>query len=306
MSDDLEEFVVDFVKERDYVSFPELSNHLQDAIPIKGDRAIECCKNGVMWCGMSDEFCGLMMRLLEKKKIYRHPACRMTYLIDGGGLDLPVPKNMPKDGMHVGYEQPVWIPVCFRVVPYDPEEEKDRRRWRKYKENEEEAELESIAEGIRRLVKRFDLHKVDVAFHRATWGDTKKKWAGNYGLKEAKGPVCAMRLLGKRCAEFNSNTGRFGSCACKPPASDHASLWTYKGKPAVYVFQPYGLSGDSMEELVDYCRQWKLTSDVSEYPAWHYPGHILFVQVYPKEGVYNDLRMGKIKTDKPEELADQS
>lgn len=292
----IEDRVVDFIRDRDWVTFVELQKEFDGDMEVKGDHALEACKNGVLWSGMSKEFSDLLDGLIRKKRIFTHPACTMTYLIDGGGLRLPVPKNLPKDGVHVGYEQPVWLPVCFRAIPYDPGEEKRRERFRRAEKEAKEREIESISEAMMRLVERFDSHKVEKAFFRLA-GDPKKQWADRYGLKEAKGPVCAMRLLGRKCREFDSKTGSFGKCECKPPGSDHASLWRYKTNPAVYVFQPYGLSGDTMNELGDYCRKWGLKAGINTWPAWHYPGRVLFVEIYPKAGVLEDLHMGRIKPD---------
>lgn len=286
---ELENKIVDFIGNRDWVTFVELQREFEKVIEVKGGHALECCRNGVLWTGLSQEFTDLIQGLLRNKRIFTHPASKMTYFIDGGGLSLPTPKNPPKDGLHVGYEQPVWIPVCFRTKPYDPEEENRRRRFDNMEEKAKEREIESISDVIRRLVQRFDAHKVEKAYWGLS-GDAKKQWAERYGLKEAKGPVCAMRLLGKKCKEFNSRTGRFGECECKPPGSDHASLWRHGTNPVVYVFQPYGLSVD---EISDYCRKWGFEADINTWPAWHYRGHVLFVEIYPKGGTYDNVKKKK-------------
>lgn len=294
----LENEVVEFVRERDYVSFVELEREFETLITTKGDYTVECCKNGVLWAGLSDEFSDMINRLLKRKRIFTHPASQLTYLIDGGCLKLPIPKNLPKDGIHVGYEQPVWIPACLRVVPYDPEKEKKLEQFHKMEVRQKKREIDSISQAIKRLVDRFDADKVEKAYYQLS-GDVKKQWAERYGLKEAKGPVCAMRLLGKKCGQFDSRTGTLEKCECRPPGSDHASLWRYKTNPVVYVYQPYGLSGNIMNELGEYCRKWGFLIRIDTWPAWHYRGRVLFVEIYPQVGLFRDLKMGKIK---PQEI----
>lgn len=301
MATQLEEQVVAFIEEQDWVTFVELQKRFEGDLEVNGQHSLQCCKNGVMWAGMSKEFCDLIDGLIQARRIFAHPTTSFTYIIDGGGLSLPIPKNPPKDGVHVGYEQPVWIPVCLRVRPYNPEERKAVERLHRQQKKEQEREIDAISDMLRGIVQRFDKWKVEQAFHRLS-GNAKAQWSNRYGLKEAKGPCCAMRLLGNKCREFDSNTARRGDCECKPPGSDHASLWRYKTDPVVYVYQPYGLDGETMEELGDYCRKWGFEANIDTWPAWHYPGRVLFVEVYPKEGLYNDLLMGKLK---PEHQSDK-
>ena len=281
----MEDQIFNFVEERDYVTFVEIQREFSEVMDVKGKYALETCKNGILWVGLSEELHSVLRNLLVSKRIYAHPASRLTYLVDGACLSLPTPKNLPKDGLHVGYEQPVWIPSCLRVCPYDPQEERVLRSIEKSRKAEEKR---GIKRGLERMIKLFGEDKV-VRELFSLEGDPMKLWASKYGLKQARGPVCAARLLGKKCS--GAAVYREGKCLCRPPGSDHETLWCHEGKPVVYVFQPYGLSGSQMDELSSYCQKWGFQMTVDTWPAWHYPGRILFVEIYKRGGVFETLGM---------------
>lgn len=107
MDENLENSIVDFVGQRDWVTFVELQEEFGNLINVKGNHTLECCKNGVLWAGMSKEFSDLIEGLIRKKRVFTHPASRLSYFLDGGTMKLPSPKNLPKDGMHVGWKSVV-------------------------------------------------------------------------------------------------------------------------------------------------------------------------------------------------------
>ena len=101
----------------------------------------------------------------------------------------------------------------------------------------------------------------------------KTEWADRYGLKESKrSQVCICPLYGaKGCKKY--------ICQNVPPQSDHATLWNLNGKPTVFVMQPYGpIRADS---LVLWCRarSTPLEVNINTWPAWHYAGHVLHVEI---------------------------
>jgi hypothetical protein len=103
----------------------------------------------------------------------------------------------------------------------------------------------------------------------------KKEWAEHHGLKEVRNtPYCVCRLLGKVCKRFGVS-----DCLNAPPGCDHPSLWLRNGKPVTFVFQPYGLCNADVEKLGAFCRERKLELEVSTWPAWHYPGSVLHVEI---------------------------
>src|SRR4030095_15139258 len=62
------------------------------------------------------------------------------------------------------------------------------------------------------------------------------------GLKRSHGYPCCQRLVG-HCDH------RHGA-GCLPPGTDHPSLWLRDGQPAVFVSQPYDLSGETVRALL--------------------------------------------------------
>lgn len=119
------------------------------------------------------------------------------------------------------------------------------------------------------------------AFAEATCAAREEAWARRYGLKRSSGHSCVARLLGKRCRYGEYKAG--DAPPCRPPGSDHADLWIKNGKPAVYTFQPYGLSYDTLKKLLDFCERWGLEVHIDTWPAGHFPGSVLWVEVTPKD-----------------------
>jgi hypothetical protein len=99
------------------------------------------------------------------------------------------------------------------------------------------------------------------------------EWSKREGLKRSKAaPFCVCRLLGKRCSSFG-----MGTCPNAVPEADHPSLWLRDGKPVAFVSQPYQI-GD-VEKLGSFCRDRDLRCTITTWPAWHYPGNALFVEI---------------------------
>ncbi|MEW6770444.1 MAG: hypothetical protein AB1330_03525 [Bacillota bacterium] len=119
--------------------------------------------------------------------------------------------------------------------------------------------------------------KAERAYAEAVWERYRDAWAKRHGLKQTNGHVCVRRLLAGRCNRMN---------CIFPPANDHHSLWLRGGKPAVYVFQPYGLSHEQLCALVGFAEEHGLRLRVDTFPAWHFPGAVLCVELWlpGKEG----------------------
>jgi hypothetical protein len=63
-----------------------------------------------------------------------------------------------------------------------------------------------------------------------------------------------------------------------PPGVDHPSLWIRDGKPAVFVFQPYGVQ--DVAALGAFCAARSLECSIDTWPAWHNPGRVVFVEIH--------------------------
>ena len=95
----------------------------------------------------------------------------------------------------------------------------------------------------------------------------KKGWAKRHGLRQsdAGGDPVAW-LAGKRLP------------FCVPDWFDHGTRWTMAGLPYCLVGQPYGLGTADIRELAA-LQLAGFEVDVNTYPAWHFPGQVLHVEV---------------------------
>jgi len=97
--------------------------------------------------------------------------------------------------------------------------------------------------------------------------DLKKGWAKRHGLRqsESRGDPVAW-LAGKR------------QPWCEPHWFDHGTRWTMAGQPYLLVGQPYDIGPDDIREFAALqlagFEVW-----VNTYPAWHFPGQVLHVEV---------------------------
>lgn len=106
--------------------------------------------------------------------------------------------------------------------------------------------------------------------------DFQKKYPMGPKLKRSKGVACVGKLLGRRCGQHN-----YSDPFCNihsPPAADHVELYNRGGKPEVYVSQPYGLSWESLQKLVEFCKAHGLEAEIDT-GSWHFPDTTLLVQI---------------------------
>lgn len=108
---DLAGAIVEYVRHYDYVSFPELLRRLEPFADVRGTWALEIAPNVVLWLGMSDAFVDAFNEAKRRGPLVPVPASTLTYLIDGGLLNLPVAKRIPKGG----YKKEHWLPITLRV-----------------------------------------------------------------------------------------------------------------------------------------------------------------------------------------------
>jgi len=128
---------------------------------------------------------------------------------------------------------------------------------------------------LKKLAEDESLDSAHRAYAEAVWEQCKKQYISKHGLKPSGGHPCVSRLIGRRCSALPGG----GSSPCRIPGWDHMSLWLKDGKPEVYVSQPYNLSLNEMRELVRFCDEYGLTTSVGMWPAWHFPGGVLMVEV---------------------------
>ncbi len=97
----------------DHVSFIEVQRIFNDHnFDYKGKRMI--ChpehSNLVFWSGWNDTAINIMTEILQEHPIGMSTADIMIYLIDGGGLQLPIAKKARS------YKKNRWYPVVLRPV----------------------------------------------------------------------------------------------------------------------------------------------------------------------------------------------
>ncbi len=119
----LKRVIVEVAQRRVWLSFAELPGCIAGgwdatrdgpALDLRGHSCIEIAPNVLLWSGMSEQLAEAVLGLIREKRLFTHPSCALTYLIDGGGLALPIPKRSPPPG---GLKKLHWIPTCLRLVP---------------------------------------------------------------------------------------------------------------------------------------------------------------------------------------------
>lgn len=116
--------IADKVKSLDWVTFIEL-----ERIPgfkAAGDPAfaylVKDLENVVMWVDMTKEGIEGLREALGAGAIHIKPANLLSYIVDGGRLDLPLAKRA-RD-----YKTEHWYPVCFRPGPMPEKEAAHHKR----------------------------------------------------------------------------------------------------------------------------------------------------------------------------------
>jgi hypothetical protein len=105
---DLCERILNFIRERDYVSFPELIRNVEGV--GGGDVALHPpgYENIIFWTGLSEEGAAAITELIAKKAIVPSPSSVLVYGIDGGMLRLPLARQKRR------YKTLHWAPITLR------------------------------------------------------------------------------------------------------------------------------------------------------------------------------------------------
>ncbi len=110
----MKEDILWYVQEYDWVTLVELAHRYGNQ--GQGDHALtlEPNLNVVLWTGLSEKLVTGIIELTHKKEIHSHPGSFLAYMVDGGGLKLPLAKRAPRGG----YKKPHWLPVTLRSGPF--------------------------------------------------------------------------------------------------------------------------------------------------------------------------------------------
>lgn len=114
-TEQLDDMVLEFIRQRDFVSFVELTRFLEPYIPTKGLWGVSADErqNVLAWSGMSDEYSALVDRLRKSRRIETWTCSSLlVYIVDGGMLDLPRATQFGTKS----YKKPHWLPVTIRIA----------------------------------------------------------------------------------------------------------------------------------------------------------------------------------------------
>lgn len=106
---DMAERIVDFVRERDWVTFAELDRHIEGFHGEPGLALFVRAKppyrrDRFLWLGMTTEGCDAIERVLDEHRIAAAPASVLAYLCDGG---IPMTRKTRRT-------DPKWLPIALR------------------------------------------------------------------------------------------------------------------------------------------------------------------------------------------------
>ncbi len=126
MSVELRQAILEYVNERDHVSFAELQREFGSRFNVRGEVGLapERLPTLLYWVGMSREFCAAVNELTGKRGPLSFALCSpMVYILDGATLTLPIAtKALP-------YKTDHWLPVVIRPrAKYEAEERKGRTK----------------------------------------------------------------------------------------------------------------------------------------------------------------------------------
>ena len=98
------------------------------------------------------------------------------------------------------------------------------------------------------------------------------------GYTLTRGSSCLGRVMGYRsCRHYD-----YGISSHIPhdiEGRDHVHLLKDKEGRYLYQSQPYGLSWENIQSLVDLCRKHDLRADVDAERSWHFPSRTLSVVI---------------------------
>lgn len=101
--------VFEYVDGHEETSFVEIERVFEEhGFDYKGDLTLTGTNNKtlIFWIDWNKEAIDVVAELMAEEKIYMDACQPLYYLIDGKGVDLPIPKR-------AGTKKPHWLPVAF-------------------------------------------------------------------------------------------------------------------------------------------------------------------------------------------------
>lgn len=112
--EEIKKKIIDYINMFNHVTYVELQNLFDEiGYDYRGNLDIisEKCDHVLFWCNWNKETIELFSELQREGKIHKEPTQFFTYLIDGGGLQLPLVKK------NVQYKTDHWLPIVFCKGP---------------------------------------------------------------------------------------------------------------------------------------------------------------------------------------------
>ncbi len=108
--------VTEFVRHNGETAFPVLQEAMEDYLPTTGDQglAVRSNPNTVLWSGMSQELCQIIVDLVASKRLYVHPVKVEDYQAMQKSLKLPT----LFEPMDEKLPRPHWLPSALRTAPH--------------------------------------------------------------------------------------------------------------------------------------------------------------------------------------------
>ncbi len=101
------EEVLKFITDKDSVTFVEIENRWPNLKEADGGLVWELQPNLVAWSGWSKASYEMLRDLVKAGLIDMQSTQKLTYMIDGGGLNFPIAKKLKP------YKSFRWLPIVF-------------------------------------------------------------------------------------------------------------------------------------------------------------------------------------------------
>lgn len=108
--EEVKQKIKEYIWKNNHVSYVEIERFMDEiGYDYHGDYTIlsEKSDHVVFWCGWSQDAIDVMNELGTEGVIHKEPTQFLTYLLDGGGLDMPIVKTFRE------YKRDHWLPVVF-------------------------------------------------------------------------------------------------------------------------------------------------------------------------------------------------
>jgi hypothetical protein len=108
--------------------------------------------------------------------------------------------------------------------------------------------------------------------------DVRQKQVERRGLKHSPATPCLARILGSRACPHSYYHPQW-TIPHEPPGRDHSELLKETDGSYCYHYQPYQLSWENMQELVDLCRKHSLRADIDAGTSWWFPSRTISILI---------------------------